>query len=430
MSSEIDEIHANVKAARDRHLRRLRNGCRLSFGGLAPLQGWVTDELAALGGITERFEIGESALTDQPAYRATLAKDPDGVQIGPNVVGEFFEGRSSSLLLYAHADTDPVAAEHVRAGHGVTATDNRVVAPGIADDVSGLTAILSALEVVADSSLEPAHAVTVASVLGKQCGVAGTYELVRRHDPTDGAVYVHPAESGTGLSEIKVGSNGVLEFAITIRGREPETNELHHTLFTEPGQNPVPVAARLAQHLEEWAATLAERHPHPAIEKLAGRSVGVHIGGVDVDETAVYRVPNACTLRGVVSFPPGARLETVRDSFKKAVTSFTTGAVGLTTDQTTAEWGDLVADAAETDLNAPIAERAATVLKSVTSRVPSWYYGHAASDIRYPIQYWDTEALGFGPRAGDMGEPTEWIDRSEYLDTVAALARLLTTPLA
>jgi len=429
MSSETDEIRSNVQAGRDRHLRRLRDGCRVSFGGLTPLQGWVADELVALGGTTDRFEVAESALTDQPAYRATLAENPDGVRIGPNVVGEFFADHSSTLLLYAHADTDPVAAEHVRAGHGVTATDDRIAAPGIADDVSGLTAILSALEVVADSSLEPAHAVTVASILGKQCGVAGTSELVRRYDPTDGAVYVHPAESGTGLSEIKVGSNGVFEFAITIRGQTPATSELHHTLFAEPGQNPIPVAARLGQHLEEWGETLADRHRHPAIEELTGRSAGVHLGGVDVDETAVYRVPNACTLRGVVSFPPGAQLEAVRDSFEERVTDFVAAEAGLTADRTTVEWGDLIADAAETDLDAPIAQGAATVLESVTDRTPSWYYGHAASDIRYPMQYWDTEALGFGPRAGDMGEPTEWIDRSEYLDTVTALARLLTTPL-
>jgi acetylornithine deacetylase len=430
MSSDKNDIHSQVQAARDRHLRCLRDGCRMSFGGLAPLQGWLTDELLTLGGKINQFEVTESALTDQLAYRATLAENPDRVRIGPNIVGEFFGDCSSTLLLYAHADTDPVVTKHVRAGHGVTETDGRVVAPGIADDVSGLTAILSALKMVADSSLEPAHAVTIASILGKQCGVAGTYELVRRHDSTDGAVYVHPAESGTGLSEIKVGSNGVLEFAITIRGQKPETNELHHTLFTEAGQHPIPVAARLGQHLEEWVEALARRHRHPPLEELAGRSAGIHIGDIDVDETAVYRVPNACTLRGVVSFPPGAQLETVQDSFRDAVTEFVAAETCLTADRTTVKWGDLVANAAETDLDAPIAERTATVLESVTDCTPSWYYGHAASDIRYPMQYWDTEALGFGPRAGDMGEPTEWIDRSEYLDTVTALVRLLTTPLA
>jgi acetylornithine deacetylase len=401
----------------------------VSFGGLNPLQGWITDELESLGCTTNQFEVTASALADQPAYRSTLEDDPDELQTGINVVGELFGDCSSSLLLYGHADTDPAATEHVRAGHGVTETGDRIIAPGVADDISGLTAILSALEVVSESSLEPSYSVTVGSVLGKQCGVAGTYELVRRHDPTDGAVYVHPAESGTGLSGIKVSSNGVLEFGVTICGQKPETSEPHHTLFAETGQNPIPVAARLGQHLEEWANTLSERHSHPGVEELAGRSAGIHLGGLDVDETKVYRIPNTCRLRGVVSFPPGAKLDAVRGSFEETVVSFVTTERGLTSDQITVRWGDLVAEAAETDLDAPITGRVATVLRSVTGRTPSWYYGHAASDIRYPMQYWGTEALGFGPRAGDMGKPTEWINQSEYLDTVIALARILTTPL-
>ena len=429
MGAHDERIHAQVLEERSRHLRRLRDGCRVSFGGLEPLQGWVADEVRTLGGTVSEFEATESTLVDQPAYRTTLEEDPDAVRTGTNVVGEFFGDQSSSLLLYAHADTDPVAAEHVRAGYGIEETHDRIIAPGIADDVSGLTAILSALEVVEAVDVEPSHAVTVASVLGKQCGVAGTHELVRRHEPTDGAVYVHPAESGTGLSEVKVGSNGVLEFEVTVRGVQPETNELHHTLFAEPGANPLSVAARLGGHLEEWVAAVDERHRHPAVEELAGRSAGVLLGGLEVDGTAVYRIPDACRVRGVVSFPPGASLEAIQEAFEEAVASFVADEPNLAADRVTVEWGDLVADAAETDLNAPVATRTAAVLESVTGRSPSWYYGHAASDIRYPMQYWGTEALGFGPRAGDMGEPTEWVDRSEYLETVTALARLLTTRL-
>jgi len=429
MSNNSKKIHSAVRETRDQHLRRLRDGCRTSFAGLNSLQGWIADELELLDATTSWFTVTESALADQPAYQPTLETDPSAIRTGTNLIGHVFNERSSSLLLYAHADTDPVAAEHVRAGHGVSETEDRIVAPGIADDVSGLTAILSAIEVVADSSVDPVHTVTVGSILGKQCGIAGTYELVRQYDPTDSAVYVHPAESGTGLSEIKVGSNGVIEFVITVYGQQPETSELHHTLFTTPGQNPISVVTRLGRRLEEWSDTLAKRHRNPAIEELAGRSAGVHLGGVDVDGTAVYRVPETCTLRGVISFPPGAQLTTVQGSFEEMILSFVAAEPGLTTDRIDVEWGDLIADAAQTDLNSPIADRAAMVLESVTGRTPSWYYGHAASDIRYPMQYWETESLGFGPRAGDMGKPTEWIDRGEYLDTITALARLITTPI-
>lgn len=425
--SDHSDLDAHVRHHRDRHLRLLRDGCRISFGGLSTFQSWLGERIESLGGTLTEFSADEDRLHDQPAYRASLAADPDSIRRGPNVVGtDFFDGPSSSVLLYGHADKNPDTDEYVDAGHGVETAGDRVLGPGIADDVSGLTAILSALETVQTADLDPAHAVVFASVLGKQSGVAGTHELVRRRDPTDHAVYVHPSESGGGLSEIKVGSNGILEFALDVTGVDPDTGEPHHPLFVGPGDNPLALAAHLTRHLQSWVGELGGEYHHAGVEDLAGRSTGLLVSDVDVDSPAVYQVPESCRLRGVVSFPPSGSLDAVEASLQQAVSDFV-AAQGLPSDRVTVEWGDVVADSAETDVESPIAETTADVLRATTGTDPSWYYGHTTSDIRYPMHYWGTETLGFGPRAGAMGRPDEWVDSEEYLETVTALARLLTT---
>lgn len=55
----------------------------------------------------------------------------------------------------------------------------------------------------------------------------------------DAAVYLHPAESGAGLREIKAFAAGQLEFRITVEGAPPPTTEPHQTAFAHLGVNPV-----------------------------------------------------------------------------------------------------------------------------------------------------------------------------------------------
>ena len=48
----------------------------------------------------------------------------------------------------------------------------------------------------------------------------------------DAAVYLHPAESGVGMREIKAFCLGQLDFRMTVQGTPPETNEISHLAFT------------------------------------------------------------------------------------------------------------------------------------------------------------------------------------------------------
>jgi len=431
-----EEIRTHVQSNRNRHLRRLRDGLRASFVTLGLFQDWVAEQLNTLGGSSEEFVVQERALHDQPAYQQTLGdthdddrdrdgnEERDGIRIGPNLVADFFDG-TGSLLLFAHADKDPQTFRYLDAGC-LHESDDRLTAPGVADDVSGITAMLSAIGTIQEAGYEPVHTLRVASVLGKQCGVAGTYSLVRQYDATDGAVYVHPAESGGGLSDLKIASNGVYEFEVTIHSVPPETSEPHHTLFARAATDPVGIVCQLCQHLREWADDLDRRYTHRSVEALAGRSVGLLFGDVDTGGTASFQVPESSTLSGVVSFPPGVDLATVRRDFQDTVSTFLQNEGGLQPERYTITRGDIVTESAQVESDTPLVAATRTIVASLTDRTPSTYYGHTASDIRYPLLYWGTPTLGIGPEAGAIGTPEEWIDKGEYLETIATLVGLIT----
>jgi acetylornithine deacetylase/succinyl-diaminopimelate desuccinylase-like protein len=133
-------------------------------------------------------------------------------------------------------------------------------------------------------------------------------------------------------------------------------------------------------------------------------------------------MPSSCTVRAVLAFPPGVSLNTVERELREVVSraAAETGVSGVTIRR-----GDHVADSAAAPENTPTVQTAVRSIDRVTGQSPEFYYGHTASDIRYPMQYWDAPTVGFGPRAGAMGEPDEWVDRKEYLETVSALATFL-----
>ena len=67
---------------------------------------------------------------------------------------------------------------------------------------------------------------------------AGVSALLHGGLRADAAVYLHPAESGVGMREIKAFCLGQLDFRITVQGRPPPTNEISHLAFTHQATNP------------------------------------------------------------------------------------------------------------------------------------------------------------------------------------------------
>lgn len=427
MNTVSEAVKSTVRANRDYHCSILEDAVRVSMDGVNPFQQWLGESLRDLGAAVTEFTVSTDELLNQPAYRRTLDRAPETLRGGKNVVANFPTDSPTdhSLLFFAHADKNPATYDYSEDGISIRPDLDRFVGPGIADDISGLAAIRSAIEVAQQLQGED-FGVTVASVLGKQFGVLGTYGLMQRHDPTDAAVYVHPAESGGGLREVKVGSNGMAEFIIEIEGRSPTTTETHHPLFIDTAVNPISIAADIDRQLQRWGDEQSEMHRFEPLESLTGRSFGVLSSRIDAGETTeTYEVPNSCQLRGIVGFAPTVTLDAVQTSFQAQIQTLVDERDELSDEMISLAWGDCIAEASALDPNSSFLATVSDAIDRHTNSAPTPYYGHSASDIRYPMQYWDAPTIGFGPNAGDMGTASEWVEAEQYYQTIEILSTLL-----
>ena len=83
----------------------------------------------------------------------------------------------------------------------------------------------------------------MASCLGKHLGAGGTLAVIDRGYGGDAAVYLHPAETGAGLTEFKSVSLGLVQFRVTVEGRSPGFREQNQTPAAHQGHNAVQRAA-------------------------------------------------------------------------------------------------------------------------------------------------------------------------------------------
>jgi acetylornithine deacetylase len=259
-------------------------------------------------------------------------------------------------------------------------------------------------------------------------GVFGTYGLMSRFGPVDAAIYAHPAESGNGLGDLKMTSLGMIEFHIEIEGKSPDTTEPHQTIYSKSAISAAEKGFYIAQGLQKWAAELAEQdlYRHAELEKLTGQGFALSIGRfVTGTGNLVYEIPTRCVLQGAVNFPPAVNLEAVQGEFKEAFDNLVEQDAWLAQPHARLEWGDVIAESWQSDEESEFLLMAKQAIKDVTGKTPRYNYGHSVSDLRYPMLWWNAQAFGVGPLAGDMGTETEYVDRKEYLDTIIAVAEML-----
>jgi len=426
---DLDAIWADVKEHETEHIELLRRGLKASFTDLEAFQSWIAEEMDRLGMQVEEFEVDPAELREQPAQRKTLRENPSALRQGPNVVGKVAGKKPErGMLLFGHADKPPETFEWAKEYPDLLEEGDRLQGPGIADDVAGLTSMLSAVETFKRLNLVPEGDILVASTLGKQLGVFGTYGLVTRYGPLDAAIYAHPAESGNGLGDLKIASLGMIEFHVEVDGRSPETTESHQVIFSKSGVSAAEEGFYLADGLYDWAREVAQedRYRHAGLEEQTGQSFAMSVGSfVTGTQSLVYEIPTHCQFKGVLNFPPAISLEQLQEAFKSAFDELVQADEWLADSHARIEWADVIGESCQSDEDSALLKAARETVTEVTGKKPRYDYGHSVSDIRYPILYWGAAAFGIGPVAGDMGTPTEYVDRKDYLDTVTVLTELL-----
>ncbi len=405
----------------------LRELIAAQTGGEAAVQGVIASRLKAAGcDVAEHeYDPAEVRVKGEFALDAARATERRTAVVG-SLPGD---PDLPSLLMFAHPDGEPVtdtsAWRHDPFAGEVQ--DGRLYGWGVADDLAGCAAAVLAIERVATAKLPMGRAV-FASTPSKRYA-RGVAALLHDNLVADASLYLHPAESGVGMREIKAVASGHIEFRITVSGRAPDTTEPGHTAFSHLGINPIDKAIVIRGALAALAEDRAARIRHPQIEALVGRATNIHVSRISCGEMRrLARIEETCILGCAVSFPPFETLDQVKAEITQAVTHAAAADPWLNEHPPKITWvtgvtgGEVAADH-------PLYLTAAAAVSQVTGQAPHVNPMHTSSDIRNPIVEAGIPCVGLGCLGGDLSQNDkhdEWIDVEDFLRMVDVTTAIVT----
>lgn len=313
-------------------------------------------------------------------------------------------GSRSSLALFAHIDTEAGSAPLRRHPLPVTTRGGRIYGLGSADDKSGVAAAAVAAAVLVAAG-EPAP--IVMSVHGKGGGSRGTLPVFARASNIAGAVYVHPAETGLGLRQIKHASRGVVDLQLKVGGWHGPSREIgtpESAPFAEGGD-----ALRAAVMVVDRLCSSA----FAGCEVNVGRVVAGDRAGMvplmcQLDVRVLFDAPrNAAALIAAAE----ADIARCEQELGSPTRRFSMGVVEV----------PLCANPAATDWDDPLCRIVRQAVTRVTGIEPAPYAAHLASDLRFPLLVARCPAVGVGCVAGGFHGPDEWVD----IDDLHRLVKVL-----
>lgn len=334
-----------------------------------------------------------------------------------------------SLLMFAHPDGEPIddtSQWHHDPFAGEIAL-GKLYGWGVADDLAGCAAAVLAIEKAALSNNSMGR-VVFASTPSKRYA-RGVAALLHDGLSADAALYLHPAESGVGMREIKATASGQLEFRIEVSGRPPDTTEPGHTAFSHLADNPIDKALVVRDALMKLSAERATRVRHALIESVVGRATNLHVSQIQCgDMQRMSRIENSCVLGCAISFPPTEKMETIKAEITQAVGEASSQDSWLSQHPPVITWVTGVTGG-EVSADHPLYQTAAGVVSRTTGATPHVNPMHTSSDIRNPIVEAGIPCVGLGCLGGDLsqnGRHDEWIDVEDFHCMVDVTASIVT----
>lgn len=399
--------------------------------GQAAIDAMVAERMRELGCTVETIDYDPAAvpMVDEFAARAVATAGKARCVVGrakADADGSSAAGRS--LILFAHPDTEPFRPDPEWRSHPFVPEirDGRLFGWGVADDLAGVAVLLQGLAVLKEAGLGlDGEAILVSAPSKKHArGIGAALHGGLR---ADAAVYLHPAESGRGLAEIKAFAPGQLEFRITVQGKVPETNEPAHTAFAHLGVSPFTAAMRVVEALQAFDAARGMHVSHPRLQAAIGRSTNLMLTYCSYgDATFPTRMSPDCTIGGAISLVPGEKLEAVMAEIEEAVAAAAARDEWLSRHKPRIEWLAGVS-AAETPSEAAIYRIVADAI-SASGTIPDVNPLHTSSDIRNPIIQKGIPTVGYGPLCGGLamsGLADEWVDLADYMRTIRVTANVV-----
>ncbi len=424
-TSNTSGLKSQIQARRESYVEVLRELLATSADGEEALQQAIAERFTRLGCQVESINSAPNRFVLDSDF-APPAAEPEADRVSVVAV-QPGAGDGRSLLIFAHPDSEPVTdTSRWRHDPFAGAVDNgRMYGWGIADDLSGVVAMICALDAIQSAGLALSGNVICASTVSKR-RAQGIYAVLERGYHTDAAVYLHPAESGAGLSDIKSRASGLLRFRITVSGQLPDTAEPTHTPFSHLSINPIDKAWLVYHAITELDRQRAQRVHHPAYAGI-GRSTNLHITHIEAGEAArPGRVSPTAIMTGSLAFPPNEDVTDVQREVEAAVERACTGDPWLSERPAQLEWLQGIGGV-EVSEASPIYQTVADAIASATGITPQVQSLHAASEIRTPILYSGIPTVGFGPLSGDnvqSGGADEWVSVDDFINMIEVVANV------
>lgn len=418
----------NIAGRQEQHLAFLQAMIQAQQHGEAAVQALVAARFKAMGGKVDTLKVLPASLDFKHQF---AAKESIPSQKRISVVGHYTgKGTGKSLLLFAHPDGPDI--EDLEAwSHdpfGAEIKDNRIYGWGVADDLAGVAIMAEAMAAIRDTGIELAGDVTLCSTPAKK-NAQGVIALLNQGYKADASLYLHPAESGVGMQEIKAIASGLLTFRIRVKGRPPTTTEPGKTAFAHLGINPINKAVLLLQALYRLDDSRGKRVFHPALANKIGRSTNLMTGYIQSGEPGrETQMPDDCYIGASLTFPPGEKLLEVQREISDCITAAAHADPWLTQHPPELEW-IFGTQGVEVPVESPIYRIVSRTIKIVTGKEPYVNPLHSASDIRNPILHSGIPTLGFGPLSGNLaqnGDHDEWVDLPDFIRAIKITALVIT----
>jgi acetylornithine deacetylase len=321
MNEVSERIIAAAEARRAESIAFLRKLIALQRQGEAAVQQCFADHLRDTGCQVEalsyvpsdvkmrhEFAEGEAMAREE---RASIIARLSGTGGGP------------SLIFFGHPDGEPLKNTETWRHDPFAGdiTDGRIHGWGVADDLAGIAIMAEAIKVIRAAGLQPKGDIIATSTPSKR-HARGVAAAMQHGYVADAAIYVHPAESGVGMQEIKAICSGQLYFRVTVAGRGPDTKEPGHTAFAHFAVNALDKAMLVKAALDALDRARGTRVHHPGIESVVGRATNIMVSHIACGDAARFsRIPTSCVMGGAVSFPPGEAMEKVQQEITDCITA-------------------------------------------------------------------------------------------------------------
>ena len=424
MSDARSKILKQAEDSHDRAIDFLGDLVRAQRRGETQVQALVLARLAEIGCTIEDLTYNPAGMMLKEEFASDLAID-GGERL--SVIGRFagIDG-GRNLIMFAHPDGEPVAGTEAWT-HDPFAAEidaGRMYGWGVADDLMGVAAGVCALDVIAASKTPLKGDVIMASTPSKR-HARGITAVLNNGYGADGALYLHPAESGVGLREIKALASGELIFRIRVTGRRPNTTEPGHAAFAHLAVNPIDKAIVLHQALTALGEARAKRVHHPVLDAAVGRSTNIMLTAIQCGfDRSLSQIAPVCDLAGTVSYPPNEKLLDVQAEIAATIKVTIEAEPWMKDNPPEVIWISGVTGT-EIKTDHPLYQTVSGAITMVTGIKPAVNPMHTSSDIRVPLVQKGIPTVGIGSLGGNLAQNgllDEWVDVEDFVNLVKTTA--------